>query len=285
MLSAMQTPAPPGFERRAFAPQHVRARKTHFEFPATTPRWWVGGSPTRTHVMNSLHMFLPAFERMIMRTVLDHIVPMLDDPELVKQARGLAGQEASHSRAHERFLDNLRAQGYQIDRFLAFTEWAFEDLLEKRLGPRMAISVVSGFEHYTDILVLLVLQGDFLDGCDPALHELLTWHAAEEVEHNAIAWQVLEAIGGGYGLRMVGSVVSLATILGVVLAGTLLLLGQDRLLTERRTLRELLEFFVTKHHVVQDVVKLFLHYARPGYRPDDIDYGPLARDVLEPRAA
>jgi hypothetical protein len=235
--------------------------------------------------MNSLHLFLPAFERMIMRTVLDQLVPALEDPALIKQARGLAGQEASHSRAHELFHANLRAQGYEIDRFLAFTSWVLEDLLERKLGPRMAISVVAGFEHYTDILVLLVLRGDFLDGCDPIMHELLAWHAAEEVEHNAVAWQVLEAIGGGYGLRMAGSVTAVAIIVGFILAGTFVLLGQDRLLTERRTLRELLEFFVTKHHVAKDIAALFVHYARPSYRPDDIDYGPLARTVLEPNAA
>src|SRR5690606_23907988 len=146
-----------GFTRREFQAQRVRPRKTSFAFPPSTPRYWVGGSPARTHLMNSLHLMLPSFERMILRTVLDEVIPRIQDPELIAQARGLAGQESSHSRAHELFIATLRAQGYELDRYLSVTEWILEDLLEKKLGYKLSLSVVAAFEHYTDILVLLIL--------------------------------------------------------------------------------------------------------------------------------
>lgn len=163
--------------------------------------------------MNSLHLFLPSFERMIVRTVLDEVIPRLADRALVEQARGFAGQEASHSHAHALFLRNLRAQGYELDGYLRATEWFFENLLEKKLGHRLGLSVIASFEHYTDLLVVLVLRGDFLDGCDPRLRELFAWHAAEEVEHNAVAYAMLQAVAPGYALRMVGNVLGLLVVL------------------------------------------------------------------------
>lgn len=269
-----------GFVRREFEAARVRPRKTFFSFPADTSRYWVGGSPTRTHVLNSLHLFLPSFERMILRTVLDEVVPRLDDPQLIAQARGLAGQESSHSRAHELFIETLRAQGYPLDRYLKITEWILEDLLEKKLGYKLSLSVVAAFEHYTDILVLLILRSDFVDGCDPRVLELMEWHSAEEVEHNAVAHQLLRTIDDRESLRMVGNVLGLAVILGFMLAGTGYLLQHDGKLLERQTARELGQFFFTKYGVAGEIVKMFRHYARRDYRPDDVDYSELARAVL-----
>jgi predicted metal-dependent hydrolase len=271
-----------GFERRAFQRERVKPRRTSFVFPPEIPKHWVGDSPARTHVMNSLNLFLPSFERMIMRTVLDGALPRLRDPHLIKQARGFAGQEATHSRAHELFLENLRAQGYEIDRHLRFTEWCLEDLLEKKLGTEISLSVVASFEHYTDLLVLLVLRSDFLDGCDPRMKDLIAWHAAEEVEHNAVAYEMLCAIDSSYRLRMIGNVLGLAVILGFMLSGTALLLHQDGKLASRETVRELSKLLFTKYGLTWNIARLFLHYSRPSYRPDDEDYSDLAREVLDP---
>ena len=270
-----------GFERRAFRKDRVEPRKTSFTFPPDIPRYWVGQSPTRTHLMNALHLFVPSFERMIMRTVLDRVIPLLHDPQLVAQARGFARQEGSHARAHTLFLENLRAQGYDLDRYLKLTDWYFDVLLEKKLGLGLALSTVAGFEHYTDLLVLLVLREDFLDDCDPRMKELLSWHTAEEIEHKAVAYAMLQAIDDGYGLRMAGNVLGLMTILMFLLSGTALLLHQDGKLGDRRTRRELGEFFFTKYRAAGVLVKLFARYARPGYRPEDTDDSDLARRVLD----
>jgi len=274
-----------GFERRAFHAEHVKQRRTSFSFPLNVPKHWVGDSPTRTHIMNSLNLFLPSFERMILRTVLNKVVPRLQDQRLLEQARGFAGQEASHGRAHELFLQNLRAQGYNLDRYLSCTKWFFEDLLEKKLGYKLVLSMVASFEHYTDLLVLLILRGDFLDGCDPRMKELFAWHAAEEVEHHAVAYALLRAIDDGYWLRMMGNVLGLLVMLGFMLIGTAFLLYQDRKLTDRETARELGEFFFTKYRVAGDIVRLLKDYSRRDYRPDDADQSDLARRVLDPTPA
>lgn len=274
-----------GFERRVFRADQVKPRRTSFAFPLDFPRYWLGESPPRTHFMNGLNLFLPPFERMILRFVRDRVLPRLSDPRLVEQARGFMGQEAVHARAHALYLENLRAQGYSIEGFERFSGWFFEHLLEKKIGTKLALSLIAGFEHYTDVLVLLVLQGDFMDGCDPRMRELFAWHAAEEVEHNAVAYEMLRAIDDGYALRMAGSVLALSVLLGFILGGTAMLLHQDKKLTERETARELWALFFGKYRLVPDIARLFRHYARRDYRPDDADYSGLARAVLDPAAS
>lgn len=279
-----QRESPNGFERREFSADRVHPRRTSFVFPATTPRYWVNGNPARTHLMNALHLFLPPFERMITQVVRHGALPLVSDPVLLEQARGFIAQESIHGRCHELFLENLRAQGYSIDRYGALLDWVFGDLIQKKLGTRLSLSVVSAFEHYTDLLVPLALRGDFLDGCDPALHELLAWHAAEEIEHNAVAFALLQAIAPGRALRLAGSALALGLLQMTLIAGACLLLWQDRKLAERAALAELADFFVGKYRLVQDAVRLFFDYARADYHPNDTDYSDLARAVLAPPA-
>jgi predicted metal-dependent hydrolase len=282
MIERSQRESTQGFERRDFSADRVRPRRTSFVFPEDTPRYWVNGNPARTHLMNALHLFLPPFERMITQVVRHGALPRVSDPVLLEQARGFMAQESIHGRCHELFLDNLRAQGYSIDRYGALLEWVFGDLIQKKLGTRLSLSVVSAFEHYTDLLVPLALQGDFLDGCDAALRELLEWHAAEEIEHNAVAFALLQEIAPGKVLRVVGSALALGLLQATLVAGACLLLWQDRKLTERASLAELFDFFVGKYRVVQDAMRLFFDYARADYHPSDADFSDLARAVLSP---
>lgn len=246
------------------------------------PRHWVGRSAVRTHLMNSLHLFLPSFERMIVRVVLGRACPRLPkDGALRAQARGLAAQEATHSRAHSACLPVLRAQGYRIDGWLRVNAWVFERLLAEHAPSNLTLAIVAAFEHYTDLLVRLALETDFLEGCDPSLRALLEWHSAEEIEHNAVAWEVLRALAPGYPLRMFGSVVGLLAILGPVLGGMTLLLAQDGLLFSRSSVRDLAQVFFTRYGLAREIAKLFVSYARPSYDPSVSSLVESARRVFE----
>lgn len=275
----------PPYERRKYDANNVKPRKTYFEFPADIPRHWIGGSPVRTAVANSLNLFLPAFEGMIVRMTRDTWIPKLQDPRLEEQARGFLGQEAVHGKTHARYLDNMRAQGYRPAKFLRFCDWFFESFMEKTLGSSLALTITAAFEHYTDLLVALFLEGDFTEGSDPRMLAFFQWHAAEEVEHNAVMFEMLKKIHDGYWFRQLGNALGLAVTLGFVFVGAIFLLRQDGELFTRRTVRELYELFFSKHQLAAFTLKLFFHYARPGYRPDDADYAELARKHLDPAPA
>lgn len=270
-----------GFQRSAFSSEDVRPRRANFVFPPGIARHWLKGSPVKTHLLNSLNLFLPAFERMIVRNIKDDILPRIADEHLRNQAKGLVAQEALHSKAHSLFLHNLRAQGYRIDGYLRISEWFFGRVMA-RCAPRTILSAIASFEHYTDLLVRLFEETDFLDGCDPHLRELMLWHAAEEVEHHAIPLQLLRALGAGYLLRQAGNLLGLTIIVAFMAGGTATLLRQDRLLLRFASFREMGEILFGRYRLLPNAARLFAMYLRPGYRPEDnVDRSNFARRVLE----
>ena len=214
------------FEHRKYDNERVKPRKIAFDFPADIPKYYAGGDPVKSAILNSINMFLPAWEDVMARTFKD-IAANIQDPYLRDQARGFLGQEAVHGRTHAKFCDNLRAQGYDIDPYMNFCDWFFKDFVEKRLGPQMVVSATSSFEHYSDLVILILLDTDFLDDCHPRMKEFFRWHMAEEVEHNSVAFEVLEYVNNGYWLRQMGNALGLFMILFFTVGGSFYLIAQD----------------------------------------------------------
>ncbi len=274
-----------GFERRAFDSYRLKARRSTFEFPLDIPKHWLAGNPARTHMMNALNLCAPAFERMAVRFVRAEVLPRLEDPRLREQARGYLGQEAQHSATHTKFDRNFAAQGYDVGRFQRVWSWILDDLCGRRIGVKLNLAHMAAFEHFTDVLVLLIARSDFFDGCDARMKAFYEWHAAEEIEHNAVLYDALVAIDRSYLLRMAGAVLGLAVLLGMLFSSSVALLHQDKKLFERATLREFVEVMFTRYGIVQRLVVLTLRYARPSFRPGQDDDAAFARAVLDPPAA
>ena len=60
-----------------------------------------------------------------------------------------------------------------------------------------------------------------LDAADPAMQQLLAWHAAEEIEHKAVAFDVLQQIDPSYALRIAGLVYATVMLGGFWLWGAI----------------------------------------------------------------
>src|SRR5215471_13084511 len=159
---------------------------------AQVPRYWHTNNVVATAISNGLNMLFPAGERFFVRSV-KHFVDDIDDPVLRTQIKGFFGQEGRHARAHDQYNDVLRAQGYEVDRFLALyqrvTSW-----LEKRLPPKLNLAATAAAEHYTAIVAEGAFTRPVFDEIHPTMRQLLAWHAAEEIEHKAVAFDVLQKI-------------------------------------------------------------------------------------------
>ena len=83
----------PADEQVPFRPRRVR-----FDHDATADHW-VPGDPHTTHVINVLHLLLPAGERWFGQ-VYRKALPLIDDPDLARDVKTFIGQEATHARKH-----------------------------------------------------------------------------------------------------------------------------------------------------------------------------------------
>ncbi len=185
----------------------LEARDVEFDWSAL-PLHYVPGEPFTTHVLNVLHLLLPAGEDFFV-DVFKKALPLIKDDQLRLDVQGFIGQEAMHSQTHSGVLDFFAAKGVDLTPFTDQIEWLFGKLMGDR--PRWStrrqhswlleqVSVVAAVEHYTAILGEWILDSPAHDaiGTDPVMLDMLRWHGAEEVEHKAVAFDVMKHLKAGY---------------------------------------------------------------------------------------
>lgn len=206
----------------------IPLRKPNLQFDASIPRHWMNGNVFATHFFNGLNLIFPDGERFFVKAVHDHL-DRITDPELRRQVKQFAAQEGQHANQHEKYFDCLRAQGYEIDRFLRRFH-AFFRFTNRWLPARLRLAMTAGAEHYTAVLGTGAIE-DFslLADAHPTMRQLIVWHATEEVEHKAVAYDVLQATHPSYLLRITGFVIATVCLFGWAIAGTRMLVRQDRI--------------------------------------------------------
>src|SRR5439155_2789582 len=119
-----------------------------------------------------------------------------------RQVAGLIGQEAMHGRQHRALNDRLDQLGYPTKRFERLTRRGLA-LRERFLPAASNLAATAALEHFTATLAELLLtshEARELFGHDE-VRDLFLWHALEESEHKAVAFDVYKAVGGGERLR------------------------------------------------------------------------------------
>jgi predicted metal-dependent hydrolase len=254
---------------------------------AGVPRHWFGASRAATHVANGVNLLFPAGERFFVRSVRRYLDRV--SPELEAQVKGFFGQEGRHAQAHERFFDAMRAQGFDVDSILErYERWAY-GFFEPLVPPKLRLAVTVALEHFTAILAEDALAGEALVFADPEVRRMLEWHAVEELEHKAVAFDVLAEVAPSYALRALGMLVAVMTLGGFWLFATRELLAQDGLslwaaVCEMRQLRARARRAGAGRGMEPIATRVFLRgifeYLRPGFHPMDRDHSELVAKTL-----
>lgn len=256
----------------------IRPRSPRFDF-SEVPRHWAGGHAVSTHLANGVNLLFPAGERFFVRSV-HRYASQVKDPALREAIRGFNAQEGRHANAHERYFETLEAQGYKIRGFLRLYE-AFAFGFVERIAPaQLRLAVTVACEHFTATLARSGLEDDVFAFAHPTMRALLMWHACEEIEHKAVAFDVLREVNPSYALRMTGLAVATMLLGGFWMLGTGMLVAQDRL-GLRRLRAEMRE--IGDHQPFSDRIfgAAIRSYVKRGFHPHDdtTDYA-LARDYL-----
>jgi predicted metal-dependent hydrolase len=199
----------------------IEVRRPRFDWDGR-PAHWIPGDPMASHVGNALHLLFPTGERFFMEAVRD-ASEQVTDPALQSAIKEFIKQEAWHAQAHDQVLRHLDDIGIDPGGYLERLEKFFDIVLRDRpswpdwtrgFQIRRRLAITAALEHFTAVLGHWALTADGLDeaDADPTMLDLFRWHAAEEVEHRALVFDVYQHVGGGYALRavaMVGTTVGL----------------------------------------------------------------------------
>lgn len=252
-------------------------RRVNFEW-RQPPIHWLDGRPGLTHMANALHLLFPPGERWFAR-VGHRLLPRVNDPQLIADAKGFMGQEGNHARTHDTFLAVLASQGFRLRRLAAFIERDFER--QGRILPlKLQIAIISGLEHYTAALGRLAFEHGVFDGAEASLRDLFLWHAAEELEHKCVAFDLRQATAPGYVLRVVGMLLAtFGLVTSWIIVGAILV-RQDPQTTAAAAMRDMARAHREGKAPMATIARAFVQYLRPGFHPSQEDDLHYARDYL-----
>jgi len=247
---------------------------------STVPRHWLAGNAAGTAIANGVNMLFPHGERFFVRAV-HHYMDRIADPVLREQMRAFFKQEGHHARAHDELNAIIRAHGFSIDGFLEAYH-RISMFVEKRVPAKLNLAGTAAAEHFTAILADGAFSRGILDTLDPKMKDLLSWHAAEEIEHKAVAFDVLYAIDPSYALRVAGLAYATIMLGGFWFAATITLLRQEKL-GLRGTLRELAKMRRQDPIIRRVFLRGIRQYLRRDFHPNDNDNAHLAREWFAAR--
>lgn len=270
-MSALAHPADGG---RPSGP--IKVRRIHFRYDAPPlERHYVQGDLVLSHVVAVLSALFPEGEDFFVRSV-RHYADRISDPELSTAIAGFTGQEVTHGRQHRELNDRLQQLGYPTRRVDRRTKNGLARL-ERWTGPRYRLAVTAALEHYTATLAETLLSDPVAREAlgDSEVRSVLLWHALEESEHKAVAFDTYRAVGGTERMRILAMVITSCTFLGVVVLNTTLSVLADR--AAYHPVRLLKSIAALRHSpfLTRSVLRRLRDYLRVGFHPDDNDNSAL----------
>ena len=255
----------------------IPTRRISFEESLqSVPRHFAAdGDLLHSHVAASLSAVFPDGEDFFVKSV-RHYRSEVTYPELKRQVAGFIGQEAMHGREHRAFNNRLDELGYPTKKIERFTKWGLE-LRSKYAPPKANLAATAALEHFTATLAELVLSSEETRDLfgNEEVKNLFLWHALEESEHKAVAFDVYKAIGGSERLRVwTMRLIRYGFVLGMTVQ-VLIALAGDRDTYRRGKLRKSWKKFKTSPVVSREVWDQLKEYERPGFHPDDRDTSEL----------
>lgn len=270
----------------------ITPRDIRFDKVGGDQKAWLGGDPVGTAVFNALSLTFPDGERMFMDAV-RHYRPQLTG-KLLAEANAFITQEAIHSREHVSLNAGLDRAHYPVD--------AIENELRQRIatnrkrGPVAMLAVTIALEHFTAMMADVFLESDTLFDNAPAdIRRMWQWHALEETEHKAVAYDVFMEATKDWSPRQRYSVrtrvMALITVMfsaNITRFAARLLAADGMNIWEARA--KVLWFLFGKPGLFRTSWKAYWDWYRPSFHPWDHDNrATLARwrDIFaqEPAAA
>lgn len=262
-------------------------RRMQFDFDSV-PEYWMNESVGLTHFMTAMSALFPAGEKFFIdsvRAVRQH--PAIKDNEnLQKEISAFIGQEAMHTHEHAGFNAAAEKYGHDVSRLEKNTDSVIQGFrkivgaIAKPFGVNQQMIDLIGttaLEHFTATIASELLRNEHIQKLmtNETMKTMWLWHAVEENEHKAVAYDVFEGVFGHGVKAYVARTGGLALAMGLLFVVqsyfvARLLKDDDKLSLE--SLKDIYTYgYSPSKGVITGMGKEMLAYFKPGFHPNDLD--------------
>ena len=168
----------------------ITPRDLKIDRDAQRARWWCGADPIATSFFNALSASFPQGETFFIESVRRYRDQV--DGALKAQIEAFIKQESLHTREHVAFNKLIRAAGYDTTRMDAETRRRVD--LARSRPPVVQLAITVALEHFTAIMAhALLTETKPMPGAEEEVLRMWQWHAIEEIEHKAVAYDAFLA--------------------------------------------------------------------------------------------
>ena len=256
----------------------LHPRDIHFDLVAARGRHWMGGDPVATAVFNAMSLTFPDGERLFMDAVKNY----RGELKLLDDVRDFIRQEAIHSREHHLLNELIDTQKYPVAEVLEQIRGRIKQSRDR--GPMGMLLSTIALEHFTAMLAdLFAAQRDLFDGVEPDIERMWRWHAMEETEHKAVAYDVYLEVTKGWSpfQRYMRRCVAMAIITFLFTRNigryAARLLEADGY-TPKAALKAVNRYLWSEPGLFARGWKIYLAWFRPGFHPWDQDNRALVAE-------
>jgi predicted metal-dependent hydrolase len=237
------------------------------------PTYWMDNDPFKSRMIDAVQATFPDGERYFIATV-QAFRKQVSDPAMLAEIRDFSIQEGQHGLVHTEFNDRLQRQGVPIDRFTGFVK-KISDRRLARYSPEFNVALTAAFEHFTAMMAdLFFADKAMLAGADPRVRAMLAWHAIEEMEHKAVAFDVMQKVAkvGYFKRTWAMTFASLSFTLNTLISPWFMLKsdGYGRLERIRLYARGLAWMFNPRKGIFFRLTVMIAPYYKPSFHPNDI---------------
>ena len=244
----------------------VSPRKVSFPFTAIKNKYFFNGNSIKTCFLAGLSSTFPPGESEFIESVRNYR-DKIDNPNLAKQVKGFIGQEGHHSHQHKKINQALFDLGFDAPAL----EAQMSKIIEKRvksLNPKTRLAITVCMEHLTAILAEYILETpEVFDGLEEPARQLMFWHAVEEIEHKAVAFDVYMECEGDRALLQKVMKFAIKIFFWRMFTFTLKLLWQNKKIPSWSEIKEFKQFLYGEIGLITQLKAPFKTFAEPDFHP------------------
>jgi hypothetical protein len=257
----------------------IKPRRMAFDTESPMNKYAFKNNSLISTFFYALSALFPDGERFFIHSVRNYRDDIKDET-LKEQIRGFIGQEAHHGVSHEALNQAITDMGFPMDRIVGRLHKRVDFL--KKFSRERQLALTVAMEHFTASLAEFLLKNpDILEDADPTVRKMLLWHAVEEIEHKAVAFDVYREHVNDEFMRKRVMVVSMISLFARLAMYQVWLLRSQRHFPSWREWKEAAVFFWGKKGVLRDNMKGLAKFFKTGFHPWDIDQNYLIENWEE----